>query len=64
MGDVVVELLVHCLQSQQVCWGGNEGRGTFVLPPESRCVVRTRQGGPLLHHEALGNTVTVDYAPS
>ena len=64
MGDVVVEPLVHCLQSQQVCWGGGAGCGAFVLPPEARCVVRPRQGGPFLHEEALGDTVTVDYAPS
>ena len=59
-----MELLVHCLQSQQVCWGGGAGCGAFVLTPEPHCVVRPRQGGPFLHDKALGKTVTVDYDPS
>ena len=62
-GDVAVEPLLHCLQSQQVFWGGGAGCVAFALPPEARCVVLPRQGGPFLHDKALGDTVTVDYAP-
>ena len=62
-GDVAVEPLVHCLQLQQVCWGGGAGRGTFALPPESRRVVGPRQYGALLHVKTLGDAVTVDDVP-
>ena len=61
-GDVAVEPLVHCLQSQQVCWGRGAGCITFALPPESFCIFGAQQGGPLLYHKALSHTVTEDYA--